>query len=256
MILTIDIGNTNIALGAYHNNTWVKHWRIYTETCRTSDEYRVIIHNLLVTDSLKASEFTNIVISSVVPALTEPFVQLVQNLFGKEPLLITHDIETGLDRDSIPPEIGSDLLVNAAYAHYLYPDNICMVVDFGTALTFTTVSQKGAILGVAIAPGVLSAVDALSAKTAQLPHVAINTPPTVLGRNTGASIRAGVVFGYTGLVENIIKQTEKELGCKLFVIATGGLSHTIAPLVPSINEISPLHTIEGLRLCLELHSER
>lgn len=128
-----------------------------------------------------------------------------------------------------------------------------MVIDFGTALTFTTVSAQGRILGVAIAPGVGSAVEALSTKTAQLPHIDIQMPRSVLGLTTVSAIQAGVVFGYTGLISSLIEQTEIETGLRLTVIATGGFSQVIAPNMPRIDHLKPWHTLDGLKLLYEMN---
>ena len=190
---------------------------------------------------------------AVVPNLTLSIQKNVKRLFNKEALLVTHDVSTGLVRSSIPGELGSDLLCNLAYAHYLKPDDTVMTVDFGTALTFSTVSRDGQVLGVAIVPGLLTSVHALFGATAQLPQVDLRIPSSALGRSSEDSIRAGIMYGYAGLVNSIIEKTEEETGEKLFIIATGGLSKTISPLIPRIDMLDKLHTLNGLRLIASLN---
>ena len=167
--------------------------------------------------------------------------------------MVTHSVESGLVKDTIPPELGADLLCNMAYGHHHHKDSAVMVIDFGTALTFSTVSSKGEVLGVAIAPGLVTAVNALFGSTAQLPQVELKVPSSVLGRDSMESIRAGIMEGYAGLVETIINKTEKELGEKLFVMATGGLSSTISTLIDRLDELDPILTLKGLGLIAGLN---
>ncbi|MGM0431797.1 MAG: type III pantothenate kinase [Spirochaetota bacterium] len=253
MLLAIDIGNSNIAIGVYERQ-WIEHWRICTEAKRTADEYRIQFHNLLDQSTVTSEQIDSIVISSVVPELASVIGSAAARLCAVEPYMVGAGSETGLDKESIPGEIGCDLLANAASAHEKYPDRPCMVIDFGTALTFTTVSSIGAILGVAIAPGVGSAVGALSSNTAQLPHVDLRFPSSVLGRDTIHSIQAGVLFGYKGLVSQVIEQTERELQMQLTVIATGGFSHVLAPELPRIDLLDPWHTLDGLKHIYDLNN--
>ena len=167
--------------------------------------------------------------------------------------MVSHSVECGLDKSSIPPELGADLLSNMAYGHYHHKDGAVMVIDFGTALTFSTVSKEGKALGVAIAPGLVTAVNALFGSTAQLPQVELKVPSSVLGRDSMESIRAGIMDGYSGLVEKIIEKTEKELGERLYVMATGGLSSTISTLIHRLDELDPILTLKGLGLIADLN---
>ncbi len=248
MLLALDIGNSQIAIGLHAGDAWGEHWRISTDTESTADEYRSRLFNLMNQSGITAGSIGGIIISSVVPELTTVIKETILRLFNREPIIVRKDLENGLDQGSIPVEIGSDLLSNAAQAHHLYPKVNCMVIDFGTALTFTTVSSDGRILGVAIAPGVGTAVEALSSHTAQLPHVSMEMPDHVLGLNTVEAIQAGILYGYTGLVEKLIERTETEVGGDLHVIATGGFSSIIAPHIKHIDEINSWHTLDGLRL--------
>lgn len=253
MLLAIDIGNSNIALGLNDAGIWVHHWRLYTEAKRTADEYVSQLHSLMLQSDIPLQQIDSVIIGSVVPELVATFNEVVDKLIDVQPLIVMNSIMTGLKEGTVPEELGADLLANAVAAHAKFPNKDCMVIDFGTALTCTTVSSEGEIAGVAIAPGVGSAVDALATKTAQLPHVEIIVPESVLGLNTVHAIQAGVIFGYTGLVTSLIEQTESEIGRPLTVIATGGFSKMIAPKIPRIDSIEPWHTLDGLKLLFEMN---
>ena len=177
----------------------------------------------------------------------------MRRIFKKDPIMVSHSVECGLNKATIPPELGADLLCNMAYGHYHHKDGAVMVIDFGTALTFSTVSKEGKVLGVAIAPGLVTAVNALFGSTAQLPQVELKVPSSVLGRDSMESIRAGIMEGYSGLVEKIIANTEKELGERLYVMATGGLSSTISTLIDRLDELDPILTLKGLGLIADLN---
>ncbi|WP_320110827.1 type III pantothenate kinase [Draconibacterium orientale] len=247
MLLAIDIGNTNIVFGIYKNEEWVNHWRIQTDQLKTADEYEVIFRSLLTAGKICRTEIARIILSSVVPSLVHPFREMLSGLFDNA--VINHLNPEIYDRLPIkvlnPYEIGADLVANATAAYQKYGNNT-MVIDFGTALTFTTIGKDSAILGVAIAPGLRTAVGALAGKTAQLPQIHIAPPPSVLGENTIHAIQSGIIFGYTGLVDSMIERTEKELGESLNVVATGGLSAVIAPLTKNIKACEPMLTLEGL----------
>ncbi len=253
MLAVADIGNTNIVLALHDGAKWVKTWRVYSDQKKTGDEYFVIFHSLLASDGVDFTSIGKAVISSVVPNLTRSVQNNMQRLFGIKPLVVDHNLKTGLIRESIPVELGSDLLCNLVYAHNCHPDKAVMTVDFGTALTFSTVMPNGEVKGVAIVPGLLTSVNALFGNTAQLPQVELKVPSTALGRNSVESIRAGIMYGYAGLVESLINRTEDELGVKLHVMATGGLSMTISPLIPRIDELNKKHTLNGLKLIADLN---
>jgi len=249
----IDIGNTNIVFAITSGEKFLQTWRIFTDQKRTSDEYYAILLSLINKSDVDIAKVDKAVVSSVVPNLTRSIVNTVKRLFHVCPIIVTHDIRTGLRRETIPPELGTDLLCNMAYAHHKHADENVMVVDFGTALTFSTVKKDGSVMGVSIVPGLITSVNALFAGTAQLPQVELKIPERAMGRNSEESIRSGIMFGYAGLVGSIIGRTEKELGEKLVVMATGGLSMTIRPLIKRIDEIDKLHTLKGLKCIAELN---
>lgn len=244
MFCAVDIGNTNVVLAIHNGKRWVHSFRAYTDQKKTGDEYFVILDSLIKHAGLRSEDVDQAALSSVVPNLTRSLEKNVYRLFGVHPLVVTHEVRTNLK--DIPSELGSDLLCNMVSGHAKKPDMPVMVCDFGTALTMSTVGKDGNILGVAITPGLITATNALFSNTAQLPQVELKIPESALGKNTQESIRSGIMFGYAGLVESMVKRTEKELGEKLYVIATGGLSRMISPLIPSIDELNPYQTLDGL----------
>ncbi|WP_319591546.1 type III pantothenate kinase [uncultured Draconibacterium sp.] len=247
MLLAIDIGNTNIVFGIHNDKEWVNDWRIQTDHLKTADEYEVIFRSLLTAGKICRTDISRIIVSSVVPSLVHPFREMLSGLFDNAVInQVNPDIYDKLPVKVLNPfEIGSDLVANAMAAYQKY-GNYTMVIDFGTALTFTTIGGKSEILGVAIAPGLRTAVGALAGKTAQLPQIHIAAPPSVLGENTIHAIQSGIIFGYTGLVDSMIERTEQEIGESITVLATGGLSAVIAPLTKKIKACEPMLTLEGL----------
>ncbi len=253
MVVCVDIGNTNIVVAAEKDGVFTKPFRIFTDTKKTGDEYYVIFLSLFHESGIEKKDVDKIIISSVVPFLTRSIEKIMHRLFGIDPIMVSHSVETGLEKNTIPQELGSDLLCNLAYAHSHKIESCVMIVDFGTALTFSTVNSNGEILGVAIAPGLVTAVNSLFGATAQLPQVELKLPDTVLGRDSMTSIRAGIMEGYAGLVERMIEKTEKEIGESLFVMATGGLSATISKIIPRVNELDSMVTLKGLGLIASLN---
>ncbi|MEW6248166.1 MAG: type III pantothenate kinase [Nitrospirota bacterium] len=248
MLLAIDIGNSNIVWGLFDGRTLKGHWRLATDPRKTSDEYGILFSNLLAVAGVKPEQISGAVISSVVPALTRPFETMAQTFFGQVPLMISCDTDTGLTlRYANPKEIGSDRLVNAAAAYERYRADL-IIVDFGTATTFCAVTKAGEYLGGVIAPGLGISADALFSRTAQLPKVELVRPKSVIGRDTASSIQSGLVYGYAGLVDEIVRRMEQELGHSSLVVATGGLSAIIAPESRTIREVRPLLTLDGLEL--------
>jgi len=247
MLLAIDIGNTNIVFGVRENRNWINNWRIQTDQLKTADEYEVIFRSLLLAGKIQTSKIGDIILSSVVPSLVRPFTEMLAGLIPKSNIIIVNpEIYNKLPLKIINPyEIGSDLVANAVAAFQKF-GSLTMVIDFGTALTFTTIGKNSEIIGVAIAPGLQTAVGALAGKTAQLPQIHLTQPPSVLGENTIHAIQAGVVFGFTGLVDSIIEQTQNELNEKLNVVATGGLSSVIAPLTKYVKNTDQMLTLDGL----------
>ena len=256
MILTVDVGNTNIAFGIWEEDRWVNHWRLKTDPETTSDEYLVLFHSLLTASGHRPERYGRIVVSSVVPALPPAIVAVAERLSGQPPLIVRHDLETGLNPDTpVPAELGSDLLANAVAVWHRYHRS-AIAVDFGTALTFTAVSGDGTILGVSIAPGLRSALAALSSNTAQLPGVDLVPPPHALARTTVHSIQSGVVYGYVGLVKEVTDRMAREMDEQPLIVATGGLAETFAPVANYFDAVDQWLTLDGLRRIAELNRDR
>lgn len=251
MILTIDIGNTNIVFGVSREHNWLKIWRIQTDSSKTADEYEVIFRSLFSSSRICKEEISKTVLSSVVPSLIRPFREMLSHLLGHFPILVEPSIYDKLPVEILNPyEIGTDLVADATAAFIRY-GGPCMVIDFGTALTFTTIRKSGKILGVAIAPGLQTALKSLTGNTAQLRDVQLVAPPSVLGENTIHAIQSGLVLGFAGLVDSIISRTEAELGEKLTVIATGGLSSVLQNVSSGIQLIDENLTLDGLKFIAE-----
>jgi type III pantothenate kinase len=248
MLLVIDIGNTNIVFGLNDDDRWISDWRIQTDVNKTADEYEVIFRSLLSSEDTGSGRIESVVLSSVVPTLVQPFIDMLSKFLKLTPVILGPELYDKLPvRVLNPYQIGSDLVANSLAAYDKYGEYVT-VIDFGTALTFTTVGSGGSVLGVAIAPGLNTAVNALAGKTAQLPRVHLIPPPSVLGQNTVHAIQSGIVLGYSGLVGSIIDRIETELQRPVTVVATGGLSIIMAPIIPVIDHVEPLLTLEGLKL--------
>ena len=247
MLLAIDIGNSNIAFGIY-DRQWLNHWRLNTVANKTSDEYEVLFRSLLTNGHADLSRVSQVIVSSVVPSLRATFQRMVERMFSLEAVFVGPQLNTGIEvLIDNPQEIGSDLLANAAAGYSIYRSS-CIVVDFGTALSITIVGNDGSLLGGSIAPGLESATKALSSNTAQLPFVELKAPKSAIGKNTTHAIQSGIMFGYVGLVEHLIRQIKSELEGEAKVIATGGLSEVIAPLTNEFDALEPWLTLDGLRI--------
>ncbi len=248
MLLAVDIGNTDTALGVFENEELRATWHMATVIPRMADEYAALLLNLLHHQSLDKSDIKEIALCSVVPPLTATFEELFQRYFHISPLVVGAGVKTGVRiRTDNPREVGADRIVNAAAAHYLYRGPI-IIADLGTATTFDTVSKEGDYLGGAIAPGINTAAESLFARTAMLPRVELVHPKQAIGTNTIAAMQSGIVFGYVGLVEGIIARIRQELGEKAKVVATGGYAELIAKETTVIDEVKPDLTLVGLRL--------
>lgn len=252
MLLVIDIGNTNIVFGVHNGQEWGKIFRIQTDPDKTADEYEVIFRSLFTSNKVCKSDISKVIISSVVPVLVRSFSEMILNLNGFDAIIVNPDYYGKLPIKILNPfEIGTDLVANATAAYSTFKPPL-MIIDFGTALTFTTIGEEGEILGVAIAPGLHTAVKSLAGNTAQLPPVQLTKPPSVLGKNTIHAIQAGIVYGFTGLVNSMIEQTELEIGTGLNVVATGGLANVLVPMCAKINCIEENLTLEGLKCIAEI----
>ena len=252
MLLVIDVGNTNIVLGVYQGEELLAYWRAASDSSRMADEYAMLLYDLFKQKGLIPDLVRAIVVSSVVPPLTTTFEELSRRYFGIRPIVVGPGIKTGIRivYDN-PKEVGADRIVNALAAYRLY-GGPCIVLDFGTATTFDAISRDGDYLGGAIAPGVIVATEALVQHAAKLPRVELVRPKSAIGKNTVASMQSGIIFGYVGLVEGLIKRFKQELG-PARVIATGGLADLIARETPMIDLVDDKLTLHGLRMIYELN---
>ena len=251
MLLGISIGNSDIGLGLWDGRQWLGHWRIRTVREQMPDEYAVLLKALLRDGGHELPAGTRVVLASVVPPLTPVFAELARRYLAAEPLVVGPGIRTGL-RIHIdnPVELGAVLVADAVAAFNRF-QGACIIADFGTATTFSAVSTRGVLEGVSIACGLGVAAEALASRTAQLPRISLVPPPAAIGKNTVRSMQSGLVLGYVGLVEGLIRRIRAELGGEAKVIATGGLSETVAPLTPEIDVVDPWLTLDGLRIIAE-----
>ena len=250
--LIVDIGNTDAVFGLYNQTAWQHIWRTPSRTEESAQSYEGRLRLWLLEADIPLSAIQTTVVSSVVPDLTPTMRTMLRELFGLEPIVAGPAIYPLLPLEILRPhEIGADLVANALAAYTHYQRN-CVVVDFGTALTFTTVSGEGKILGVAIAPGLKTAIRSLFANTAQLPEVPIEVPASALGLSTTHAIQAGVVLGYEGLVRSLLNRIRAELGGDCMAVATGGLSGQIPTLHNAFADVVPSLTLEGVRLIGEI----
>ena len=248
MLLVIDAGNSNTSLGVFEEEHLVAHWRLTTDRSRTVDEYGVQARNLFDLAKIDFRSIHAIAIASVVPPLNYTLKTMAETYFKVNPLFIDHSSNTGLTILYEPPsDVGADRIVDAVAAIETYGAP-CIVVDFGTATTFDVVDEQSRYIGGLICPGITISSDALFQRAAKLPRVDIRRPPQVIGSSTTAAMQSGLYYGYTGLVDGILRRIIAELGATPVVIATGGLAALIASDSEYISTVDETLTLEGLRL--------
>jgi type III pantothenate kinase len=255
MLLTIDIGNTNITFGLYEGEQLGPRWRIRTIHEKMPDEYGILMVQLFEHRGYGVEDVSGVSMASVVPPLTQAFVDVSRTYLGQDPLVIDAGVRTGVRiRYDDPRQVGADRVVDAAAVRALYGVPAC-IVDFGTGTTFDAVSAEGDYLGGAIAPGIGIAAQALFERTAKLPRVELSRPPSAIGRNTPHAMQSGLLFGYVGLVEGMVARFKEELGPGTSVVATGGLAEVVAEETDVIDVVDPWLTLHGLRIVYELNQE-
>lgn len=255
MLLAIDIGNTNIKYGIYNGENLVASFRVSSRLSRTADEYGSVLINLLASKGLKTSDVTGVIMSSVIPSLNYTICHMCEYFFGVSPLMVGPGIKTGLNvKADNPKEVGADIIVNCVSAFTKYGGPV-IVIDFGTATTFDAVTGNCELIGVAIAPGIKTSLEGLTKNTAQLPTIELEAPKSVLGKNTKTSMQSGLIFGFAGLVNNIVRKMKKEFktdGVK--VVATGGLGELIAKESEVIDVVDRTLTLDGLKEIYKLNA--
>ncbi|MCM3571457.1 type III pantothenate kinase [Neobacillus mesonae] len=248
MIFVFDVGNTNTVLGVYKGDELKYHWRIETSRNRTEDEFGMSIKALFEHAGLSFSDINGIIISSVVPPIMLALERMCQKYFHIKPLIVGPGVKTGLNiKYDNPKEVGADRIVNAVAAIHDYGSPL-VIVDFGTATTYCYVNEERQYMGGAIAPGIGISTEALYSKAAKLPRIEITRPDGVIGKNTVAAMQAGIVYGYVGQVEGIVKRMMDQGKRKATVIATGGLAPLIAQETAMIDVVDPFLTLKGLQL--------
>ena len=256
MLLTIDVGNTNITLGVYGGEDLLASFRLTTKMQRTSDELGLTITQLLISRHLDPEEVDAIIISSVVPKIMHSLRNAIRKTWDLEPLVVTPDIETGISicADN-KKQVGADRIVNVAAVHHMYPGQNCLVLDFGTATTYDYVDADGTFAYTIISPGLEISAQALFNMAAKLPEVEIQKPESVLGHNTVTGMQSGIVYGYIGQVEYIIRKVREEIGKNFLVVATGGLGRIIAQETEMIHIYDADLAFKGMKILYDLNRD-
>ena len=253
MLLTIDIGNTNLTLGLYEGEQLGAHWRLATDNNRMPDEYGLQFLGLLQNAGKMLKDIDGISLASVVPPLTGRVIQACREYLKQEPLVVDTGVKTGIKiRYEDPKTVGADRVCDAVAVMKFYGGPAC-VVDFGTATTFNAITKDGEYLGGAISAGVNLAAESLFTHAAKLPRIDLQRPPSVIGRNTTHAMQSGLLFGYVSMVEGMVARFRSELGSDMKVIATGGMAEVIAKETQVVNFIAPWLTLDGLRIIWELN---
>lgn len=252
MLLAVDIGNTNIVMGIFDNGSLAGRWRLRSQRNLTEDEIHVFLNNVFFKNGLTYNDVSGVIISSVVPPLSRSLEKFCEKYLGRSPYWV--DASSVPDMPLLvddPHSVGADRIVNAVAAFHKYRSNL-IVIDFGTATTIDYISESGAYLGGTISPGLKISADALFKKTSLLPRMERFTlPGSVIAKNTISSMNAGIIYGYAGLVDGIVRHTKKEIDSNPKVIATGGLATLIAEAAETIDTVEPNLTLEGLWIIYE-----
>ena len=253
MVILLDIGTTNIKIGALENGEIVKTWRIASDHTKTADEFGMMFLDLLSTHNYTFNDVDGIIMSSVAPALNYTIEHMCKYYTGKKPIIVNKDLKMNIDiKYLVPEELGADRIVNSVAAYEIY-GGPCIIVDFGSATTFNLISDKGEFLGGAIAPGIKSSSESLTNTAAKLPRIELIKPKTIIGKTTIQNMQAGVIYGFSGLVEAIVKGMAQESGYeKVTVIATGGMSELVAQNI--FDKIDRSLSLKGLKILYELNN--
>lgn len=256
LLLTIDVGNTQTVVGVYAENTLKLNRRISTHPRKTSDEWSLVISELMTLNGDSINKLDSAVISSVVPEATQALETMCMKTLQIEPMIVGHNLQAGIKiLNANPSEVGADRIVNAAAAYRFY-GGPAIVVDFGTATTFDVISAAGEYLGGAISPGIEISLDALFSHAARLSEIELESPERVIGRDTTESLQSGIVFGYAGQVDTLVRKIAVELDeglDKIKVIATGGLAETVVNACGTITVHDSLLTLKGLKLIWDMN---
>jgi type III pantothenate kinase len=254
VLLAVDVGNTQTHLGAFDGERLAEHWRFQTRAGATGDELAERIGGLLALSGMALADLHSVCVSSVVPPLGTQYEQLTERYLSAECLTVGPGVKTGMPiRIDNPLEVGADRLVNAVAAYERF-GSACVVVDFGTGINFDAVSGSGEYLGGAIAPGLEISLTALVERAARIPRIELAAPETAIGRSSRAAIQSGVVFGFAGLVDAVVRRIEDEMG-EVELLATGGVAAAIVPFTETLDEVDEMLTLKGLRLVYDRNSD-
>lgn len=248
MRLAVDVGNTDIVIGLREDDRWVAIWRKSSKIVERPEHYITWLSLLFMEGNISHQQVSQVVYSSVVPSINDSLLIAFKTMFGKEPIVVAPHVYSAI-RIAIdfPYELGTDLFANAVATYNRFQAN-SVIVDFGTALTFTTITEDGVLQGVAIAPGLKTAMNSLFTNTAQLPEVPLEIPKSPIGKNTVQAIQSGVLLGYEGLVRSMVERIRAEVGGELTAVATGGLSSIISSLEDVFTLVDKNLTLEGLNI--------
>lgn len=249
-LFVIDVGNTNTVIGIFHGDNLVCDWRVRSDRNMTEDEFHVVVSSLFKASDIDADKIGMTLISCVVPKMMFVLERYCKKYLDHMPKWVTSDMVSPIMPNLYgnPKEVGADRIVNAVAAYNRYKKGL-IVIDFGTATTFDVISEKGEYVGGAISPGIMIASEALFARASKLPRVEIFSPPeTAIGKDTSHSMKSGIIFGYAGLVDGMVRRIKKEMDCSLTVLATGGLAPLMKGASETIEHVESSLTLEGLRI--------
>jgi type III pantothenate kinase len=259
MILLVDVGNTNIVLGVQKEDSYIASWRISTDANKTSDEFSIQVMQLFIQNGLDPKDVQGIIISSVVPNVMHSLENMIRKCFNIEPIIVGPGIKTKINiKYDNPKEVGADRIVNAVAAYEIYKRPM-IIIDFGTATTFCAITRSADYLGGCIVPGIKISSDALFERAAKLPRVELEMPSGIICKNTVNGMQAGMLYGYIGQVEYIVKKMKKEMQIsndeEPLVVATGGLANLISKNTDVIDRVNPDLTLEGLKILYRKNKE-
>lgn len=256
MLLTIDIGNTNVVIGIFDREKLVANWRISSLYARTGDECWILLSSLFYSHSIPIDAIEGGIISSVVPNLTPSFQQILEDYFHVSPVIVSSELDLDLKiLYENPAAVGADRICNAVAGFHKFGGPL-IILDFGTATTFDVITGQNEYLGGIIAPGIEMSASVLHQRAARLPKVGLNFPESVVGRTTESSIQAGLMYGTVELINGLIARIENELGSPVTTVATGGLAKIVTPHTERVTTIEPFLTLEGLRIIFDQVTEK